>query len=122
MNRSSILSAGEGLKAVAVSNTEVGASVSPGHGEIASIVLPATKPSSTLLGVKVVKSVVRGTILPDVAGMIIPILKAGVPKPRKFRRAPRRARRTNLDLGNMIMLIRMSQDQMTLKCMMSWSG
>ena len=103
---------------MAIASTEVEPGLSLGHGEILSIALPATNPSSALPGVKVARHVVRRTILPNVEGVVVTIPKAGVPKTREIRRSPRRARRTNLDLRNMIMLIRMSQCQMTLKCMM----
>ena len=99
-----------------IASTEVGAGHSHSHWEIASIVLPATNLSSALPRVNVVNSVVRRTILPDVAGLVVSISKAGVPKTREVRMAPRRVKRTNL--GNMITLIRISWGQMTLKCMM----
>ena len=78
--RSSILSAGDGLKAMAKASTKVGAGPSYGQGEIASIVLPATNPSSALPGVKVAKNVVQRLILPNVAGVVVAVPKAGVPK------------------------------------------
>ena len=118
MNRSSILSPGKGLKAVTIASTEVETGVSHCHGEFESIMLPARNPSSALPGVKVAKCVVRRTILPDEAGVVVAIPKAEVLMTKEVIRTPRRPKRTNLDLGNMIMLIRMSQGQMTLKCMM----
>ena len=75
MIRSSVLSTGEGLKSVAIASTIVGAGLSYGHREIAIILLPTTNPSSALPGVKVAKSVVRRTILPIVAGVVLPFPK-----------------------------------------------
>ena len=65
---------------MAIASTEFGAGFSHGHWDIASIVLPVTIPGSVLPGVKVAKSVVRKTILPDVAGVVVTIPKAGVPR------------------------------------------
>ena len=58
-DQSSVLSAGEDLKAMAIASIKVGAGVSLGHGEIASIGLPATHPSSALPRVTVAKGVIR---------------------------------------------------------------
>ena len=113
MTRCSFLFAMEGLKAMTVASTKVGAGLSHSHREIASIVLPATNPSSALSGIKIAKSVVR-IIFPNVPGLVVPIPKSWVPKAREIRMAPERA---NLDLGNMIVLIRISWSQMTLTCM-----
>ena len=118
MISSSVLSTRKVLKAMAIASTEVGAGLSHSHGEIASIVLPATNLSSALSEVKVAKHVGRRIISSDVAGVVVAIPKAGVPKTREVRRDPRRERRTNLDLGNMIMLIKLSWVQITLKCTM----
>ena len=68
-----------------IASTEVEVSISNGHREIASIVLPATNPNSALSAVKVAKHVVRRTILPNFAGLVIAISKAGVPKSREVR-------------------------------------
>ena len=64
---SSILYTKEGLKAMAIASTELGAGLSHGQEENVSIVQPATNPSSALPRVKVAKCVVRKTILPNVA-------------------------------------------------------
>ena len=76
-----------------MASTDMEAGLSHGHREIASIVLPATNPNSALPEFKVAESMVRRTNLPIVAGQVIAIPKAGVPKIREVSKGSQKGKK-----------------------------